>query len=127
MALGHKVDLESAGSPAQATGIFISYRRQDAASYAGRQRDDLSRIFGEEQIYLDIRDIPRCSWVAQQCLDQRNCQSTWWDWHTGKRWSCATKIGNEASRRLQPSSQGCRATGESATDRAAKCKEVSAS
>jgi hypothetical protein len=38
-------------------GIFISYRRNDSAPYAGRLRDRLSRHFGAEQVFRDIDTI----------------------------------------------------------------------
>lgn len=37
--------------------IFISYRRDDTAAYAGRLYDNLSQHFGEDQIFMDIRGI----------------------------------------------------------------------
>jgi hypothetical protein len=38
-------------------GIFISYRREETAPYAGRLYDRLSDEFGEEQIFMDIDSI----------------------------------------------------------------------
>src|ERR1043165_3354644 len=38
----------------QFSGIFISYRRNDSAGYAGRLFDGLSAHFGEDQIFMDI-------------------------------------------------------------------------
>ena len=44
-------------------GIFISYRRQDAAPYAGRLRGDLAQRYGDENVFLDIADLtPGASW-----------------------------------------------------------------
>src|SRR3954451_4419686 len=37
--------------------IFISYRRDDAASDAGRLADHLSRRFGKDRIFLDVDTI----------------------------------------------------------------------
>ncbi len=37
--------------------IFISYRRDDSAGYAGRLADRLATAFGEEQIFRDYEDI----------------------------------------------------------------------
>lgn len=34
--------------------IFISYRRQDTAGYAGRLYDQLSSYFGADQVFMDI-------------------------------------------------------------------------
>jgi hypothetical protein len=39
------------------SGIFISYRRQDAATYAGRLRADLAHRYGESNVFLDIADL----------------------------------------------------------------------
>jgi hypothetical protein len=35
-------------------GIFISYRRQESAGYAGRLYDRLTAHFGEGQVFRDI-------------------------------------------------------------------------
>lgn len=40
------------------SGIFISYRREDSAAYAGRLYDRLSKHFGAEQVFMDVDDIP---------------------------------------------------------------------
>ena len=40
------------------SGIFISYRREDSAAYAGRLCDRLSAHFGAEQVFMDVDDIP---------------------------------------------------------------------
>jgi hypothetical protein len=40
------------------SGIFISYRREDSAAYAGRLYDRLSAHFGAEQAFMDVDDIP---------------------------------------------------------------------
>lgn len=37
--------------------IFISYRREDSAGYAGRLYDHLSQYFGEDYIFMDIDSI----------------------------------------------------------------------
>jgi len=39
------------------SGIFISYRREDSAGYAGRLHDHLSRHFGRECVFMDIDAI----------------------------------------------------------------------
>jgi hypothetical protein len=39
------------------SGIFISYRREDSAPYAGRLYDRLSSRFGAEQVFMDVDDI----------------------------------------------------------------------
>ncbi|MFL6353621.1 MAG: ankyrin repeat domain-containing protein [Bryobacteraceae bacterium] len=38
-------------------GIFISYRRDDTAGYAGRLYDQLSAHFGEERVFMDVSAI----------------------------------------------------------------------
>jgi hypothetical protein len=38
--------------------IFISYRRTDSAQDARRLYDRLVRAFGEEQVFIDVHDIP---------------------------------------------------------------------
>ncbi|MGE5218868.1 MAG: toll/interleukin-1 receptor domain-containing protein [Chloroflexota bacterium] len=40
------------------SGIFISYRREDSAAYAGRLYDRLSARFGADQVFMDVDDIP---------------------------------------------------------------------
>lgn len=40
------------------SGIFISYRREDSAAYAGRLYDRLSAHFGTDQVFMDVDDIP---------------------------------------------------------------------
>lgn len=41
--------------------IFISYRRQDSAGYAGRLFDRLSNRFGQPNIFMDIDAIEHAS------------------------------------------------------------------
>src|SRR5215208_4536450 len=38
-------------------GIFVSYRRDDAAAYAGRLHADLARRFGRDRVFMDITAI----------------------------------------------------------------------
>ena len=38
-------------------GIFISYRRDDAAGYAGRLYDRLAAHFGSERVFMDVQGI----------------------------------------------------------------------
>jgi hypothetical protein len=38
--------------------IFISYRRDDSAGYAGRVHDRLEREFGRDLLFMDIDSIP---------------------------------------------------------------------
>jgi outer membrane biosynthesis protein TonB len=45
-------------SPAKLfSGIFVSYRRDDAAGHAGRLADKLSEHFGKDEIFMDIDNI----------------------------------------------------------------------
>ncbi len=37
--------------------IFISYRREDSAGYAGRLASDLERVFGDALVFQDVEDI----------------------------------------------------------------------
>ncbi len=37
--------------------IFISYRREDSAGYAGRICQELGNIFGADHVFMDIEDI----------------------------------------------------------------------
>lgn len=39
------------------SGIFISYRRDDTAGYAGRLYDQLCAHFGEERVFMDVSAI----------------------------------------------------------------------
>jgi tetratricopeptide (TPR) repeat protein len=41
-----------------ATGnVFISYRREDSAAYAGRLFDHLKSLIGDERVFMDVEDI----------------------------------------------------------------------
>ena len=44
-------------SPQQFSGIFVSYRRDDAAGHAGRLADRLVEHFGRNRIFVDIDSI----------------------------------------------------------------------
>jgi TIR domain len=37
--------------------VFINYRREDTAPYAGRLYDRLAEHFGEDQVFIDIDQI----------------------------------------------------------------------
>jgi hypothetical protein len=41
-----------------ATTVFISYRREDSAAYAGRIKDWLVREFGRDFLFIDVEGIP---------------------------------------------------------------------
>lgn len=47
------------------SGIFISYRRDDARAWAINLRDHLTREFGEKQIFLDVDSIDSGDWRTQ--------------------------------------------------------------
>jgi hypothetical protein len=38
-------------------GVFISYRREDSAGWAGRIHDALEDHFGDHQVFMDVSDI----------------------------------------------------------------------
>ena len=38
--------------------VFISYRREDSAGYAGRMHDQLEREFGPDALFMDVQEIP---------------------------------------------------------------------
>jgi hypothetical protein len=40
------------------SSVFISYRRDDAAAWAGRLCDHLSSSFGPDRVFMDVEDIP---------------------------------------------------------------------
>jgi len=40
------------------TKVFISYRREDSAGYAGRVRDRLASTFGSDLVFMDVDGIP---------------------------------------------------------------------
>ena len=37
--------------------LFLSYRREDSAGYAGRLCEHLSNVFGPEHVFMDVQDI----------------------------------------------------------------------
>jgi hypothetical protein len=47
-------------------GIFISYRREDSAPYAGRLYDRLSARFGADRVFMDVDDIAPGADFAEQ-------------------------------------------------------------
>jgi hypothetical protein len=40
------------------TNVFISYRREDTASFAGRLHDRLVPVFGRDAVFMDVDAIP---------------------------------------------------------------------
>jgi streptogramin lyase len=47
------------------SGIFISYRREDAAGHAGWLRDGLAAHFGEDEVFMDLGLEPGVDFVEQ--------------------------------------------------------------
>ena len=43
-------------------GIFISYRQADAKAWAIGLRDDLAKMFGDEQVFLDKDTLQAGNW-----------------------------------------------------------------
>lgn len=37
--------------------VFLSYRREDSAGYAGRVCEHLAAVFGSEHVFMDVQDI----------------------------------------------------------------------
>jgi hypothetical protein len=37
--------------------VFLSYRREDSAGYAGRLSEHLGSVFGPEHVFMDVQDI----------------------------------------------------------------------
>jgi YVTN family beta-propeller protein len=54
-------------------GIFISYRREDAAGHAGWLHEALSAHFGEDQVFMDLRLEPGVDFVEQIEADISGC------------------------------------------------------
>ena len=46
-------------------GIFISYRQADAKAWAISLRDDLAKVFGEDQVFLDKDTLHAGNWRNQ--------------------------------------------------------------
>jgi TIR domain len=53
----HRAGLEWPDRDRAVSNIFISYRREDAAAYAGRLCDHLDTLLGEDRIFMDVEDI----------------------------------------------------------------------
>jgi TIR domain-containing protein len=53
--------------------IFISYRRKDAPGYAALVQDRLSREFGSQRVFQDIRIPPGVDWRRHIDLELENC------------------------------------------------------
>src|SRR5215216_5892223 len=56
-------------------GIFISYRRDDSAGYAGRLHESLADRFGPDQIFRDVDTLkPGEDFI--EAIEQRVARST---------------------------------------------------
>jgi tetratricopeptide (TPR) repeat protein len=66
--------------------IFVSYRREDSAAYAGRICDHLEALFGEDRIFIDVEDI-RPGQNFAQTLDQRIADCTAFLAIIGPKWT----------------------------------------
>src|SRR5215216_4936726 len=80
---------------AKKTGsIFVSYRRADAAGYAGRLVDRLEEHFGEQRVFHDIDSIaPGTDFVeaVQQAVDSSGVLLA----VIGRNWSNATDAAGQ--------------------------------
>jgi hypothetical protein len=78
-------------------GIFISYRREEAAGHAGRLRDRLIARFGENQVFMDVDAIePGLDFAEEIETAVESCQVLLAV--IGKEWLTASD--NEGRRRL---------------------------
>lgn len=58
------------------SGIFICYRREDSAPYAGRLYDRLSARFGGDEVFMDVDDVsPGADFVAQIGAKVNSCDA----------------------------------------------------
>lgn len=58
------------------SGLFISYRRQDAAPYAQRLGDDLAARYGADRVFLDIANLaPGSNWTSSLHKAVADCDS----------------------------------------------------
>jgi TIR domain len=63
---------ESGSTPAQR--VFISYRRQDSAAYAGRLYDAMVARFGERNVFMDLDLAPGVDFVERITKAVSACQ-----------------------------------------------------
>jgi len=57
MSARHDADVGRGSRRSGSSGIFISYRREDASGFAGRLHESLSRHFGPARIFRDVDDM----------------------------------------------------------------------
>jgi len=79
------------------SGVFISYRRDDAAGHAGRLFDHLSRVFGSDEIFMDVDGIQRGD-TFSQTLTEHIQQCDVLLAVIGRRWTAAAD--SDGHRRL---------------------------
>src|SRR3954471_5147129 len=94
--------------------IFITYRREDAASDAGRLADHLSRRFGADRVFLDVDAIdPGTDFVQVLHTSLQDTAAVLIV--IGPRWSSLT--GTDGTRRLDSPSDFVRLEVEAALGR----------
>jgi hypothetical protein len=49
------------------SGDFLSYRQEDAAGFAARIYDRLTKNLGRESVFIDVDNIPRVSILSMCC------------------------------------------------------------
>lgn len=69
--------------------IFINYRRDDAAGFAGRLADSLGNYFGRDRVFRDVTDIDYGT-DFERVIDQRLAESGAVVVLIGERWSSVT-------------------------------------
>ncbi len=77
--------------------IFINYRRDDAAGFAGRLSDSLGNYFGRNRVFRDVTDIDYGA-NFEQAIDQKLSESGAVVVLIGDNWSSVTN--EEGERRL---------------------------
>jgi len=77
--------LESPRKAAVTDNIFINYRRDDAAAYAGRISDHLGALIGVHRVFMDVEDI-RPGQNFSEAIDQTLAQCSTVLVVVGPRW-----------------------------------------
>ena len=77
--------------------IFINYRREDSAGFAGRLSDTLAAYFGRDRVFRDVTDIDYGD-DFEQVIDQKLSESGAVVVVIGDKWSSVTNA--EGKRRL---------------------------
>ena len=68
-------------------GVFISYRREDSAGFAGRIYDRLRANLGPDSVFIDVDNIP----ATLRATMARTRQSTI-GLFAGAAWGCSTRF-----------------------------------